>query len=450
MFKYARSDTHFLLYIYDNLRNELIDKSNQANSEQNSIDVVLHKSKETALERYSRGAYDLERGMGPTGWYAMLNKTPALFTKEQFAVFRAVHHWRDSVAREEDESLHFVMPRQVIFSIARAMPIDKPSLLSVSQPITQLIRSRAGELLAVIKRAKETGAHGPEMIDVLRPQNEVGLQPKLATSALSDAPVGQTEPAGDATSVAADDGQPIRSATSRFWGKSFGSSVWKEQKRAAFTNDGLRLALPLPQLTAEIFKDPRDGPSKENTAPISDPGARAEHQYVKARPLAQPDQGVFIIKELGTSRKRKVGVMQEPDAQVTDTAQVVADSEERPADEIRISAVDEEAQEKARLKAERKAAKKAKKRLEREGQENGLDQASAVVSDGTRAPHKNGQPSESFDYANAESVLHAKKDKSERSGSKKSFDPYSKSADAPKGMRKTKKEKAGKSFTFKD
>ncbi|KAI9723707.1 MAG: hypothetical protein M1812_001007 [Candelaria pacifica] len=451
MFKYARSDTHFLLYIYDNLRNELIDKSNRVNSEQNSIDVVLQNSKETALDRYNRQPYDLERGLGPAGWYAMLNRTPALFTKEQFAVFRAIHHWRDSVARQEDESLHYVMPRQVIFSIARAMPIDMPSLLIVSQPITQLIRSKAGELLAVIRRAKETGAQGPEMIDVLRPQNEVRPETKSAASAISNAPVSQTKLVGDATVIVAGSDRPIRSGSSRFWGSSFGSSLWTESKRAVSMDDGLRLALPLPQLTAEIFENPRDGSSNEKTAPMSDPGARAEHQFVKARPHQdQPDQGVFIIKELGAARKRKADILQKQDTPITDTAQAVPDNEERAADEIRISVDDEEAQQKARLKAERKAARKAKRKIEREHQEEGSDQANAIVSNGTRDVDQQGQLPESFDYSNAESVLHAKRDKTERPGSKKSFDPYSKSADAPKGMRKTKKEKAGKSFTFKN
>ncbi|KAI9766470.1 MAG: exosome nuclease subunit, partial [Candelina submexicana] len=450
MFNYARSDTHFLLYIYDNLRNELIDKSSQSNSGQNSVNVVLQNSKATALDRYTRQGYDLKHGRGPTGWYAMLSRTPALFTKEQFAVFRAVHHWRDSVARREDESLHYVMPRQVMFSIARAMPLDKPSLLSVSQPITQLVRSRADELVAAIIRAKAVGAQGPEMIDVLRPHNEVRLETEPAVSPLPDAPVKQTKPVEDATSVTAGDVYPIRSASSRFWGSSFGSSLWREPTQAIRINEGLQLALPLPQLTAEIFENPRGGSSKENMVPIADPGARAEHQYVKARPQqVQSDQGVFIVKELGTARKRKAGVMPEQEDPITETTQAIPDGVERAADEIRISVDVEETQQKARLKAERKAAKRAKKKMERESHKGKQDQANAVMSDGTRGIDQDGQPPESFDYANAESVLHAKRDQTEGSGSRKSFNPYSKSADAPKGIRQTKKEKAGKSFTFK-
>ncbi len=52
LFEYARADTHFLLYIYDNMRNELVEKSDFANSENNKVQDVLEKSKETALKRY--------------------------------------------------------------------------------------------------------------------------------------------------------------------------------------------------------------------------------------------------------------------------------------------------------------------------------------------------------------------------------------------------------------
>jgi exosome complex exonuclease RRP6 len=57
---------------------------------------------------------------------------------------------------------------------------------------------------------------------------------------------------------------------------------------------------------------------------------------------------------------------------------------------------------------------------------------------------------EPFDYSKAESVLHGKKPGVGKGDKKKPFDPYTKSADAPKGMRKAQTERAGKSHTFKN
>ncbi|CRK15972.1 hypothetical protein BN1723_010880, partial [Verticillium longisporum] len=45
MFYYARSDTHYLLYIFDRIRNELLDASDRSKPETDIIQQVLQKSK---------------------------------------------------------------------------------------------------------------------------------------------------------------------------------------------------------------------------------------------------------------------------------------------------------------------------------------------------------------------------------------------------------------------
>ena len=54
-----------------------------------------------------------------------------------------------------------------------------------------------------------------------------------------------------------------------------------------------------------------------------------------------------------------------------------------------------------------------------------------------------------FDYSKAESVLHGKPKEGKKGKEKKPFDPYKKSADAEKGMRRVQSERAGRSATFK-
>lgn len=55
-----------------------------------------------------------------------------------------------------------------------------------------------------------------------------------------------------------------------------------------------------------------------------------------------------------------------------------------------------------------------------------------------------------FDYSKAESVLHSKRSGGEKGGKqRKPFDPYAKSSDAPKGLRRLQTERPGKSQTFK-
>jgi exosome complex exonuclease RRP6 len=72
MLSYARSDTHFLLYIFDHLRNELLQKSNPETK--NLLYAVIDRSRETALKKYIKEPYDAEEGRGAMGWKRLLAK----------------------------------------------------------------------------------------------------------------------------------------------------------------------------------------------------------------------------------------------------------------------------------------------------------------------------------------------------------------------------------------
>ncbi|KAJ5240130.1 hypothetical protein N7468_004749 [Penicillium chermesinum] len=185
MFDYARSDTHYLLYIFDRLRNALIERSTP---EENLIDFVLEGSKREALQRYERPVYDAENGQGQGGWYDVLTRTSGTLTREQFAVFKAVHQWRDEVAREVDEGYQCVFPKYMLFKLAHNMPTDMGTLLRTLSPVTPLTRERAKSLLLVIKEAKAAGATGPEWRDFVPSLKELIKPAKID---LTKAPVAE-------------------------------------------------------------------------------------------------------------------------------------------------------------------------------------------------------------------------------------------------------------------
>ena len=425
MFNYARSDTHFLLYIYDNMRNELIEKSEASQTNENFVANVLEASKEEALQRYERPIYDAERGSGSSGWYGALIRTPALFTQEQFAVFRAVHKWRDDLARSEDEGLHTIMSKGTMFNIAQLVPNDMPSLLGCSHPITPAVKLHSRELLVLIRNAKANAAQGPEMKDIFkdfgpRPSRTGQDIPKISMSLPSI--LARERQNVDATLL----NVSVRSDQSKFWGPILAQPGSEDSRNGSTpTPLDLRLALPLPRLTAEVFTDTQGGSTSTPTKPKL---AVPEHAYVKERKTTE--NHVFVIKELGGPKKRKAEDLQH------DPLDDSGNTEALPCDEDTERVVLELAEQKAALKAQKKLDKARRK--EEQAQKRG----------GT---HNNGEKKdeEVFDYAKAPSVLHAKQDDKERQRLKKSFSPYSKSLDAPKGMRKANKEIPGKSFTFK-
>lgn len=408
MYFYARSDTHFLLYIYDNMRNELIDRGNPDIPDQNLIERTLQKSKDVSLIRHERQIYNSESGQGPGGWYGMLLKTPSLFSNEQFAVFKAVHEWRDKTARADDDSPTFVMSQQSLLSVAKLMPMDMVALLRTVHPVSHGVKSRAGELLDIIKVAKARGKTGPSMMDILRPET-------VGTVAKRNLPTAVVK-----TLVAVTDEGDLRSDSSAFWGGAFGSSMWDVP--IASKNQDLRLAIPLPALSSEIFAT--------SNGVVDIPTLEDDQISLTIAPPREPkkEDEAFVLRR-GT--KRKTEAISESEASADDEI-ALPDSEE---DEAR-----QKAAKKAARRAEKKAAKVAKKAAEAENAQT--------------APEEDEEDDEeAFDYTKAESVLHGKRkdgdnDKSGRK-KKKPFDPYQKSADAPKGMRRAQTERAGKSHTFK-
>lgn len=144
MLAYARSDTHFLLFIYDNLRNALVDRASshaseipqsQTNTSSLNLDrrysllrEVLSRSEETSLRLHQSENYDEEEGSGPGGWDTIARK----WNKMTFAkaadrsisksIYLRIHDWRDRVAREEDESTAYVLRRET-FSLLLLMKL---------------------------------------------------------------------------------------------------------------------------------------------------------------------------------------------------------------------------------------------------------------------------------------------------------------------------------------
>ncbi|CAI6338902.1 unnamed protein product [Periconia digitata] len=433
LFDYARADTHFLLYIFDNIRNELVEKSNFEDPERNKVDYVLQKSKEVALQRYEHPVYDIEFGSGRSGWYNVLTRVSVQFDPQQFAVFRAVHKWRDDLGRKEDESPLFILQNHGLLSISRAMPEDKATLISTIQHVSHILRPNMDSLVSVIREAKSEGLHGPDMNVTLQrisdkrdAEREKNLQqraqsastPVKATPVVSKpTPLGFT--AQHPPSFVA--GETPRATNSQFWG-----SLWSNkpnEQRRSFSSQDINLALPLPPLTAEIFADNKhiEEPSPSLTKLTFIPKDE--------RPAEDERTDIFVVKQLG-GRKRKLGEAAEESAE-TSTLDPMVD------DEIMLDEEDSDAI-KRKEKAARKAAKKAKKEKER---------AAALDYDN--------EDDEVFDYANAPSVLHArdaerKTGKKDRKDKKKdaSFNPYAKLADVPKGMARSQKEKSGKSKTF--
>lgn len=153
MIDYARSDTHYLLYVYDLMRNELIRRGNPQTL--NLIMTTLSNSANTSKKIHEKEIYDAESGEGNNGWKQALRKFGGSFEIERVAVFKTVHQWRDTIARQEDENIRYVLPNHMLCRISDSLPDDVNSLLSsCGTSVPPLLKVHAAELLRLIKIAR--------------------------------------------------------------------------------------------------------------------------------------------------------------------------------------------------------------------------------------------------------------------------------------------------------
>ncbi|KAJ6579470.1 ribonuclease H-like domain-containing protein [Mycena vulgaris] len=226
MLQYARSDTHFLLFIYDNLRNALLDRAVSSRSPspappsstppaQALIRQALARSEETALRTYEKEAYDAERGGGSGGWDTLARKwnkgalvaaaeTPRGTETLQRAVYRCVHGWRDTVARADDESTRYVLPNHYLFQLAERPPADMAALLQMFQSVPPVVRRRAKELLEAIRACLQRYvAKAPEAPATPAVEKHVAMEVDVAVVAVEAPAPGLWSLASNASTRAA-------------------------------------------------------------------------------------------------------------------------------------------------------------------------------------------------------------------------------------------------------
>ncbi|EFQ97567.1 exosome complex exonuclease RRP6 [Nannizzia gypsea CBS 118893] len=430
MLDYARSDTHFLLYIFDRLRNELLaldsDLSSAGVGGREAIECVLERSKESALQRYERPTYDAARGRGSGGWHDMLSTSPVALTREQFAVFRALHEWRDKVARTDDESTQTVLSKRSLFRIAQEMPEDKFAVLRMASPVSASLRSRTDEVAALIRQARQGGATGPEMHELIRRRSPVGhaaaSKDQAADHTLASAAATSTTIAGSTGAVG------VRTKESQFWGQ---AELLQEPEQdygysVSASTQALQLSLPVPSMPVRLVEGavPRtidDGADEEATSGDEYEGEVEAGEEQEEAKTASKSNEIFTVRQFGKPLRKT-----EREAEDGETAF------DMDASEI--------------LLDEGSARKKEKKMKQQQRSSLGKRQREEGEGDA-------GKP---FDYASAESLIHREKQQQQqhfrgqkaKGGPGRRFNAYEKLLDAPSGVKKTRKETAGRSHTF--
>jgi len=162
LIRYAREDTHYLLYVKDCMRNALIE---QGNKMKNLIRSVYSKSTSLCQTLYEKPIFL------PESYMDLYQKYRGRLNPQQLECFRLIYGWRDKTAREEDESMGYTLPNHMLFQIAENLPNSPPGVLACCNPVPPLIRQRVVDVHRLVLQAREfdpkTGAQEAENNDTV-------------------------------------------------------------------------------------------------------------------------------------------------------------------------------------------------------------------------------------------------------------------------------------------
>ncbi|EGX96351.1 exosome complex exonuclease Rrp [Cordyceps militaris CM01] len=415
MLYYARSDTHYLLHIYDQVRNDLVSSSNRSVPEQDLISRALEKSRELSLSRHVHSGYNEETGEGSRGWYNYVLKHSHLaYDAAQFTLFKTIWKWRDDTARKEDESPNFVLGTNHLADVCRASPPDAKALHSLMPLTAPMARSRIDEIWVRVLEA----SHNPGLSLL---QFFASIAPDAATrNALP-------KPSRDFTKLPEIGGSiTYRSLSrSRLFGDIAISSRWDGSQDV---DEGLKIEVPFPwqrfvasvQEGAEV--DDETSPVELEAPPPAPPALVEEDEEFTLKRGTKRKSDSTLDEDSETSEESDSGEDEEGDKQMELApmpADGIIDIDEQPKKQSK--AAKKQAALEIKQKRGARRALKAQRQAEKEQKKMAAEKTYNAVP---------------FDYSSAASVMHAKRDGTAAMASRpakpqKVFDPYSKTGDDP-------------------
>lgn len=142
---YAMMDTHYLLDISEQMLWDIEHHS----SKEITIEKVFESSRQVSLIRYDKEVFRVN------GYKSLMQnnkrKSRTELSDSQERVLMSLYDWRDSCARECDESAHYVCQNRFLIRLALACPTTVSSLQSLLNPMPPLVLRFAQDILEHIK-----------------------------------------------------------------------------------------------------------------------------------------------------------------------------------------------------------------------------------------------------------------------------------------------------------
>ncbi|KAF7852260.1 hypothetical protein BT93_L5398 [Corymbia citriodora subsp. variegata] len=159
MIRYAREDTHYLLHIFDVMRNELLAFS--GNSDDPLVDVYK-RSYDLCMQLYEKDLWT------DTSYLSIYGLQGAGFNAQQIAVVAGLYEWRDVIARAQDESTGYILPNKTLLEIAKQMPVTTGKLLRLVKSRHPYVERNLASVVSIIRNSIQNSAAYEAMVELLK------------------------------------------------------------------------------------------------------------------------------------------------------------------------------------------------------------------------------------------------------------------------------------------
>lgn len=195
MLRYAREDTHYLLYVGDLLKEMLVSAQFGGLEGQDSLLEVFKRSRDICLKLYEK---EITIDTSYLQVYGLWEKQ---FQAEQLAVLDGLYSWRDQVARTEDESTGYVLPNHLLLKLAEEMPDNVKKLRCMLSGRHPLITQNIATIVAIICKSRLNASMYTNQANELKVEAEKAKYARDVPSALdqkvSDTGIGETTNGGE-------------------------------------------------------------------------------------------------------------------------------------------------------------------------------------------------------------------------------------------------------------
>ncbi|CAB4056949.1 RRP6 [Lepeophtheirus salmonis] len=145
MEKYAREDTHYLIFIYRKMKSDLLEKSNR---EKHLLVTAYDRSSDICKSRFEKPIFHETKHLD------LLKKNRRSFNSKQLFALKDIYAWRHKLARREDESEHYILPNHMLLNICSELPREMQGILALCNPIPPHVKQNLVELHTIVYEAR--------------------------------------------------------------------------------------------------------------------------------------------------------------------------------------------------------------------------------------------------------------------------------------------------------